>query len=218
MDKQTSKFVETILEWWKSNKRLFPWRNTSDPYFILVTEILLRKTTSKQVNSIYAEFFREYPTVEALFIADNEKLKNLISSLGLSNQRTDQLSKLSKVIIDEHEGRVPSEYSQLLDLPGVGRYVAGAVMCQSYNEDKAMVDTNVIRVIVRYFDFKSDKSDPSTDSRLWDFVKYLIPKGKCKELNLGIIDFASSICLPIKPKCSIGPLNGYCEFKRKTIK
>lgn len=217
MDKKSLKFVETILTWWNTNKRPLPWRNTKDPYIILVTEILLRKTTATQVNSIFYEFFDEYPTLKDLSHSDSKKLKKLISSLGLSNQRTEQLLKLSNVIIEMYDGNVPSNYSQLLDLPGVGRYVAGAVMCQSYYKDESMVDTNVIRVIGRYFDFKSEKTDPSTDSKLWDFTKSLIPEGKCKELNLGIIDFANAICISKVPKCPICPLRIYCSYYKKNL-
>ncbi|MBF4473928.1 hypothetical protein [Methanobacterium formicicum] len=215
MDKIAHIFVETIIKWWKNEKRWFPWRYTEEPYFILVTEVLLRKTTAKQVNSLYNEFFTEYPTFKSLSCANRDKLKKLIAPLGLSNQRSGQLIKLSKVILEEHGGKVPSDYSKLLNLPGVGRYAAGAVMCQCYMQDEAMVDRNVIRVIGRYFNFKSDKKDPSTDLKLWDFTKYLIPIGKCKEFNLGVMDFANAICRAKNPKCSECLLSEFCEYNQE---
>lgn len=212
MDHETLEFIECILNWWETNRRVYPWRKTSEPYIILITEILLRKTTATHVNSIYDSFFLKYPTIEKLAKTDKDSLKETILSLGLSNQRSEQLLKLSKTIVEEYNGKIPREYEDILNLPGVGKYTAGALMCVSYKSDEAMVDTNVVRVVGRYFDFKSDKKEVHTDVNLWDFVRYLIPKGRCKEFNLGIIDFANSICLPRIPKCKKCPLNNLCKF------
>lgn len=205
-------FQESILKWWDTNRRDYPWRKTSDPYIILITEILLRKTTATHVNSIYEKFFTKYPTIEKLADAKKESLKQSIESLGLASQRTEQLLKLSKIIVEEYGGEIPNKYEYILNLPGVGRYTAGALMCIAYKSDEAMVDTNVVRVVGRYFDFKSKKKQVYTDIKLWDFVKKLIPKGKCREFNLGIIDFANEICLPKIPRCGRCPLNLHCKY------
>ena len=205
-------FVDTIIEWWQENKRDYPWRKTRDPYRTLLTEILLRKTTATHVNSIYIEFFDKYPDIDALSKANIETLKKLITPLGLANQRSNQILKLVKTITGDLGGKIPTECDKLLELPGVGRYTAGAVMCVSYSKDEAMVDTNAVRVIGRYFDFKSKTKTPYTDPELWGFVKKLIPKGKCKEFNLGVIDFANAICLAKIPKCQKCPLKNQCNY------
>lgn len=205
-------FQKTILRWWNEKRRNYPWRKTSDPYLTLITEILLRKTTATHVNSIYNTFFKSYPTIQSLATATKKEIKELITPLGLANQRSEQLSKLANTIINKHSGQIPKTYAELLDLPGVGRYTAGAVMCVAHKQDEAMVDTNVVRVMVRYFGFQSGKKTPYTDPKLWEFVKDLIPKGKCKEFNLGIMDFANAICLPKIPKCNDCPLNKSCKF------
>lgn len=212
MDKKSDKFVNNILEWFKQNKRDFAWRNIDDPYRILISEILLRKTTSTHVNSLYHKFFEQYPNIKSLSNANSNELNELVTPLGLANQRTNQILKLSKAINADFEGEIPDKFENLLNLPGVGKYTAGAVMCIAFNQDEAMVDTNAVRVISRYFSFKSTKKEPYTDPILWDFVKKLIPKGKCKQFNLGIIDFAHMVCLPRIPKCPKCPLNKDCDF------
>jgi len=212
-------FSKYILNIYKTQGRNFPWRRTKNPYKILLTEILLRRTTSTQVNSIYYEFFDKYPTIKSLAMAKKKELKRLIQCLGLSKQRSEQIMKMANVIMEQHGGVIPKSYDELIELPGVGMYTVGGFLCIVCNKDVSMVDTNVIRVITRYFNVKSAKSEIWTDKKIWKFVKELIPNGKCKEFNLGLIDFANAICIPKKPRCEKCGLNDKCyffqHFKRK---
>lgn len=205
-------FINYILSYYQSHGREFPWRKTKNPYKIFLTEILLRKTTSTQVKTIYPEFFSKYPNIESLASANEKELENLIKCLGLSKQRSAQMIKLSKIILERYGGFIPKNYNELIALPGVGMYTAGGFLCLACNEDVSMVDTNVIRVISRYFNFKSKKKAIANDRKIWMFVKDLIPNGKCKEFNLGLIDFASAICKPNKPECEKCSLNVKCCF------
>lgn len=206
------KFVEHILNFYNTQGRDFPWRKISDPYKIFLTEILLRKTTSKQVNSIYVKFFSEYPTIDSLALAEENELENSIKCLGLSKQRSKQMIKLANIITKQYGGLIPKNYNELIKLPGVGMYTAGGVLCLVYNKDVSMVDTNVIRVISRYFNFRSTKKDISTDKNIWEFVKDMVPPGKCKEFNFGLIDFAGIICRQKDPHCKKCGLNDKCHF------
>jgi len=212
MDKKTSKFIITILNWWNTNKRNLPWRNTSDPYKIIISEILLRKTTATHAKMAYDNFFDKYPTVFELAEADINELKEIIKPLGLVNQRSGQIIALSKKVVEDYGGEIPRETKLLLELPGVGKYTCAGVMCIAYQKDEPMVDTNFVRVIGRYFDFKSEKKYAYTDIKLWDFVREMIPKGKCKEFNLGLIDFSSAICIPKFPRCPKCTLKGNCSY------
>lgn len=212
LDKKTTVFVKTILNHWENCRREFPWRKTKNPYYILVTEILLRKTTASQVDKIYAQFFDKYPNPDFLANADHDEIKKLLKPLGFVNKRSEGLIKLSKQIKENYDGIIPNDSSKLMKLYGVGKYTSGGVMCLAYNIDSAMVDTNVIRVIERYFNFKSSKKRPRDDEKLWYFVKNMIPKGKCKEFNLGLIDFASSLCTSKNPKCIRCELKNSCDF------
>lgn len=210
--KVKKKFSTFILDFYNSHGRDFPWRQTKNPYKILLTEILLRRTTSIQVNSIYKEFFDQYPTIKSLSLAKKEDLETVIKCLGLSKQRSVQMIRLANVIMEQHGGVIPKSYDELIELPAVGMYTAGGFLCLAGGENVSMVDTNVVRVVSRYFNFKSTKTESWTDKKLWKFVKDLIPKGKCREFNLGIIDFANAICIPKKPRCDVCKLNNECYY------
>ena len=212
MDKKTSKFIEITLMWWKNNRRDFPWRHTSDPYKTVITEILLRKTTATHVNMVYDIFFNKFPTIHKLAKADINKLKDIIKPLGLVNQRSGQIMQLAKMIMIEYGGEIPDSPELLMKLPGVGEYTTAGVMCISYKKDEPMVDTNFVRVIGRYFGFKSEKKYVYTDPKLWDFVRSIIPGGMCKEFNLGLFDFSNAICIPKNPRCDKCPLNINCCY------
>lgn len=205
-------FTQVILNHWKNNQREFPWRNTNDPYVILITEVLLRKTTASHVNSIHHEFFKKYPSIYALANSNIRDLKKLIKPLGLSNQRSEQLIKLAKIIVSNYGGEIPTNFLELVKLPGVGRYTSSGVMCNAFKKDYAMVDNNVVKIVSRYFGYEFQKNPPYTDPQLWEFVESLIPKGKCREFNLGLIDFVSEICKTKKPRCKICKLKNQCIF------
>jgi A/G-specific adenine glycosylase len=218
MDSEAKKeFVKTILCWWEKNRRDLPWRHTKEPYLTLITEILLRKTTATHVNSIYQKFFEKYPTIQKLAGCEKKELKNIITPLGLAEQRSEQLIKLAKTVIADYNGKIPEKRSDLLKLPGVGNYTAAAVSCISYGQDTSTVDTNFVRVIGRFFNFKSEKKSVYMDKKLWDFVTGMIPKGKCKEFNLGLIDFASAVCIPKNPRCSECNMKECCIYFNKQV-
>ncbi len=209
------RFADQIISFYERCGRNFPWRKTRDPYVILVSEIMLRKTTAQQVSALFEKFFSKYPTLEDLAKADTNELKNLLRPLGMEHRRSEQLIKLAKILVEKHGGKVPTSVMDLMTLPGVGRYAASAVACLAYEKDEAMVDTNVVRVVTRYFGFKAKRKRPREDPTLWEFVKTLIPPGRCREFNLGLLDFASSICTARNPKCGECPLNVDCNFYQK---
>lgn len=211
MDK-TQIFVKFILSWWETDRRDFPWRKTTDAYRLLITEVMLRKTTAKQVSFIYSKFFKKYSTITELAEAELEELETILYPLGMEKKRSKELSKIAKIIVKEYNGKIPSEIDKLMELYGVGRYTASGVLCQAYKIDQPMVDTNVVRVIGRYFGFKSSKKRARDDPELWSFTENLIPEGKCKEFNLGLIDFAGYICNSRSPKCDLCKLSRYCTY------
>jgi len=208
-------FADRLLAWWAENKRSFPWRKTNDPYEVLVAEVLLRKTTSRQVNKIYRKFLSEFPTPVRLAGARVGQIKKLIEPLGMEHKRAFLLKKLGEEIAVRHRGRVPSRAEELLGLPGVGRYAAHAVLCLAYGRGAAMVDTNVTRVVTRFFGFKSTKARPKDDPSLWSFVESLIPPGRAREFNLALLDFAAKVCTARKPRCRECILRDLCYFRRE---
>ena len=200
------KFVSILLEWRAHNQPKLPWRKTSDPYKILVSELLLRKTTRQQVSKIYEQFFLKYPDIQALSKALVKSIENTIVSLGMEHIRATALKKIAEIISEEHGGRIPDERRSLMKLPHVGPYIANAVLCFAYGADAPLLDTNVIRVISRVFSLKSARKRARDDPKMWDAVHRLMPKGKSRDFNLALLDFAALVCLPRKPKCPICPI------------
>jgi len=130
----------------------------------------------------------------------------------MEHKRAVLLKKLANELLKNHGGAIPASQDDLLKLPGVGRYSANAVLCFAYGKDAPLVDVNAIRVFQRVFSVKSQKRRIKDDTTFWEFVAETIPKGKAREFNLAIIDFAHEVCRPKKPKCAICPLCVICIF------
>ncbi len=209
-------FAEKLLEWWERNKRIFPWLLTNDPYKILVAELLLRKTTAGQVAKMYNEFLSKYPHPASLAEADEDELAEVLKPLGMYRVRAKLFKKLGNILVVRYGGHIPSSKSELMKLPGVKEYVANAVLCFAYNKDLPLVDTNAIRVAQRVFGVKSSRKRARNDPKIWRFMAELLPKGRAKEFNWAVIDFASLICTARKPNCTACPLASLCMWPDKS--
>lgn len=205
-------FSNRLLEWWEKNKRDFSWRYTKDSYAVLIAEMLLRKTTAIQVERIYNLFISKYSCPEALSNADESEIKDLLKPLGMEYCRATLFIKLGKALVERYKGNIPAKAEELFQLPGVGLYATNAVLSFSYGQDVPMVDTNLVRLIKRVFNFKSSKVRARNDSKLLEFAYSLMPVGRSKEFNLAILDFAGTICKSRNPKCNICPLVSICTF------
>jgi len=211
-------FSKHLLTWWHKSKRDFQWRHTNDPYSILIVEMLLRKTTAQQVNGVYEALISKYPDVKSLSEADEDELRDMIKCLGIEHKRAKLLKEVSTVILKNYNGVIPSAQKELLELPGIGLYAANAILSFSHGQDVPMVDTNFVRVIKRVFDFKSSRARARDDKRVWEFAETLVPKGRGKEFNLAVIDFAASVCQARAPKCEVCPLTSICVFFRDDLR
>ena len=206
------KFTLKLLAWWDPSSFDYPWRKTSDPYKILISEFMLRKTTRNQVKRIYEDFFRKYPSIKALHGADVESIKNTIRSLGMEHFKAVALKELAEIVVKEYDKKIPEERRLLEKLPGVGAYIANAVLCLAYGKNVPLLDTNTVRVLKRVFSLMSTRKRVRDDPKMWEFVSSLIPKNRARNFNLAVLDFAATICLPKKPKCSICPLLAICDY------
>lgn len=204
-------FSQRLLAWFSSHARDFPWRNETDPYRILVAEKLLQQTTYGHVLKVYDAFFKKFPNVQSLSQAEVLDIEGTIRRLGFQRQRAKQLKKLAFMVSSEYKGRIPSNKEDLLKLSGIGSYVANAVLCFAFNRDEPIVDMNVRRVIRRYFGWKKVKG-----AEIEERLRRLIPKGKAKQFNWGIIDFSALICSR-KPKCKKCFLTDLCSYFQRQI-
>lgn len=187
MDKNT--FVEKVTAFYEEEGRTFPWRRTDDPYRILVSEILLQQTNAEQVEEVYSEFFEKYPRPEALASAGREDIIDVIGVLGL-HYRADRLKQIAEDLVEQHGGQIPAELEELLELHGVGNYVANAVLCFGFDQPRPLVDVNVARVLSEVFDLEL-KDRPRQDKELWAFAEELVPEKKFKEYNWGLLDIGA---------------------------
>lgn len=198
-------FRSDLLSWAVDNLRTFPWRETADPYEILIAEILLQKTAAEKVEPVYRDFLSKYPSLDKLAEADRDELADIIYSLGFQNQRSKALVSIGQALSGSG---VPNDAERLLELPYVGRYAANATLCFAFGEPRPIVDANVVRVYNRIFDTDFDYSDEAT----WQFAEKVLPEADAQEFNLAILDFAAEICAPKTPNCEECFFTEQCSY------
>lgn len=196
-------FRRQIRNWFGQNKRRFAWRETEDPYCILVAEILLQQTDAGKVSLVYPEFIQRYPDAPGLAKAEPEDLREFISKIGL-NYRARRLVDIARDINDKFAWRIPNSEAELMMLPGVGRYIADAVLSAAFGMRTAIVDTNIVRILERFFGMRSRRSRARTDPEFWNIAHSLLPRkpADCRDWNYALIDFCSLVCTHYNPKCS----------------
>jgi A/G-specific adenine glycosylase len=206
--KEIAWFQKQLLAWVENNLRDYPWRRTTDPYSILVAEFLLQRTDADTVAPIYEAFLTEYPTVERLAIADVEDIAKLLQPLGLFF-RAERLSRTARIIKDKYGGKVPQSEGELLKLPGIGKYTARAILSQAFDKPAAVLDTNVVRIIERFFGIKGGRVK-SRCNILWNAAETVAPDKEVGRWNLTLLDLGAKICTARNPKCDVCPLYQRC--------
>jgi A/G-specific adenine glycosylase len=207
-----AEFQRLLLCWWRYNMSEFPWRRTSDPYRILIAEILLRKTSRAQAAMVYESLIQRWPSPSDLARASEDELRDCLLPLGMENTRAKLLVELGQAVVDRFGGEIPDNLDNLMTIPGVGPYTAGAVLCLAYRQDQPMVDTNTARIIQRVFGYPSPKARPRDDRILWRLAADLIPKGRARDYNLALIDLAGATCRARKPACPVCPVRKVCVY------
>jgi A/G-specific adenine glycosylase len=213
MIKDASSFTETLLLWWSTNKRHFPWRETNNAYDILVAEILLHRTKAAQVAKLYPEFLSAFPTPRSLADGAPDTIEKILKPLGL-HWRTKLIHYMSKEIIEKFNGKIPQEKNLLISLPGVSDYISSAVMCFAYNYNVPLLDTNTVRVIGRFLGIKiNDGSRRNNQFRKAYSQLFDQTKATPREFAFAIIDFAALVCLPLTPLCNKCVVGSNCMYK-----
>ena len=201
-------FQRRLLAWYRVHQRELPWRETNDPYKILVSEVMLQQTQVDRVMPKYRQFLKRYPTVAALARAKTGELKQVWYPLGY-NVRPLRLKRIAQRAMRDHHGKIPDSYDGLLAMDGIGRYTAGAVLSFAFKQDAPILDTNVARLLLRYFKVKAAKRGAEV-RRLWQLAEAVIPSGKGPVINQALMDFGALICTARAPKCGICTLRRTC--------
>lgn len=209
--------VEPLLQWYKEHARVLPWRENSDPYRVWVSEIMLQQTRVEAVIAYYQRFMENFPNIEILAVAPEEKVMKLWEGLGYYS-RARNLKKAAEVISEQYKGKFPEEYSEILKLPGIGKYTAGAISSIAFGKPCSAVDGNVLRVITRLEENDTDIKDEKFKKQIGEKLEAIYPVGCCSEFTQSLMELGATVCVPNgEPKCEECPLKRGCSaYKNNT--
>lgn len=206
-----SKLPAPLLDWYAKNRRVLPWREEVSPYRTWVSEIMLQQTRVTAVLPYFANFMAAYPTVHDLAAADDGELMRLWQGLGYYS-RARNLKRAARLIVENFGGQFPDTYKDLLTLPGVGDYTAGAILSIAMGQTVPAVDGNVLRVISRVCAYGGDITDPKNRKQLRDAVAEILPPGHAGTFNQAMMDLGATVCLPHgAPLCHFCPFSDFCS-------
>jgi A/G-specific adenine glycosylase len=206
-------FRTELARWGRSHRRSFPWRETGDPFRVLVTEVLLQRSRGRTVASVYERLFERWPSANELARARVDSIAALIRPIGLV-RRAGTLRSLARAVTEL--GGVPRTLQGLLELPGVGPYAANATLAVGFGQRVAVVDGVTARVYRRYFGLEG-YAPASTDPDLWNLVREVMPRRNVREWNWAVLDLAAAICLPKIPRCDRCPLQARCAWSHDAL-
>lgn len=202
-------FTHQLLNWYKKHKRSLPWRTTTNPYYIWLSEIILQQTRIEQGLPYYEAFTTKFPTLKDLATADEDAVLKLWQGLGYYS-RARNLHFTAQYIYNELHGVFPKSYAEIIKLKGIGPYTAAAIASFAYKEPVAVVDGNVFRVLARFFGIYDDIAVTKTRAVFQNLANELISTKHPDLFNHAIMDFGATVCLPANPKCEICIFNDNC--------
>ena len=203
--------VAPLLTWYSQNARVLPWRENTDPYRVWVSEIMLQQTQVDTVIPYYNRFLQQLPTIKALAEADESQLLKLWEGLGYYS-RARNLQKAAKVIMEKHGGRFPTEPADMLALPGIGAYTAGAIASICFEQPTPAVDGNVLRVIARLTGSDADIALPQVKTSITDMLRAIYPDCRRGDFTQSLMELGATVCLPNgAPKCGDCPVRDRCR-------
>lgn len=205
-----------LRAWYAGGHRDLPWRRDRDPYRVLVSEMMLVQTTVAAVIPYFERFLAQFPTVEALANADEAEVLKAWEGLGYY-RRARQLHAAAKVIAGQHAGLVPDDLEALLALPGIGRYIAGAVLSFAFDRPAPIVEANTQRVLARLLAWTEDLAKPQTQKRLWTAADRLVPEVEPGEFNQAFMELGATVCTVREPRCLVCPIAAECLARAEGI-
>ena len=212
LDRAQKPVSDALLKWWTTHQRSYPWRETKDPYRILIAEALLHRTRADQVYRVYGDFMRRYPTIVDLASAKPREVLEVLRPLGL-RWRTRKMLAMAKVIHSQFHDEIPRNLDQLKSLPGVSDYIAAAVQCFAFGVPTTILDTNTVRVTGRISGTPiSDSARRKAEFRI--LYSSLQDASRARDFNLAMLDLAALLCKPSHPECQLCPLLAYCQYGR----
>lgn len=200
---------KSLLEWFYLNKRPLPWRNDYIPYHVWIAEVMMQQTQMERGVAYYLRWIKKFPTVNSVGYAPEEQLLSAWEGLGYY-KRVKHLQAAARAIMDKHNGIFPQDYTDILKLPGIGPYTAGAIASTAFNQPVPCIDGNVERVLTRLFDIDTPTKKEPAKSQIYTLTKQLIPQGLARDFNQALMEFGALLCRK-KPLCMICPISQLCK-------
>jgi len=209
--------TQILGQWYDANQRSLPWRETTNPYFIWLSEIILQQTRVDQGTPYYLRFIKNYPKVEDLATAQQDDVLKLWQGLGYYS-RARNVHFTANYISNDLHGQFPSSYAELIKLKGIGKYTASAIASIAFNEPVATVDGNVVRVVSRLFAISEDVTTKNAIIKIESITSSLLNPLDPGKHNQAVMEFGATHCTPVNPSCLECPLNTHCQaFKLKVV-
>jgi A/G-specific adenine glycosylase len=205
--------TQALLDWYGKQRRPLPWRATRDPYCIWVSEVMLQQTQVATVIGFYERWLRHFPDVEALAAADTEDVLRAWEGLGYYS-RARNLQRAAQHVVKRYDGKLPASVAELLELPGIGRYSAGAIASIAFALDEPAIDGNIVRVLTRLFALPGDPKRAPLAGRLWQLARELLPSGRAGDFNQALMELGATCCTPRAPTCAVCPVRAHCQALR----
>ena len=202
-------FRRRLLQWYRRNGRDLPWRRTTDPYRILVSEVMLQQTQVERVLPKYEEWLARYPTLQALAGAPEHEVAETWRPLGY-NVRPRRLHAIARESVANYGGMLPSDEQTLRSFKGIGEYTAGAVLSFAFGKRAAILDTNVARVLFRVFVGRGNPKAHTMRRHLWEVSRTVLPRRHVFDFNQALMDFGATLCTARKPGCLLCPMQRDC--------
>ena len=209
--------TKQLLDWYSLNKRDLPWRHTKNPYFIWISEIMLQQTRVEAVKVYYERFIKRLPDITELASIEEDELLKLWEGLGYYS-RVRNMQKCAKILVEKGYDNLPSTYQELIALPGIGRYTAGAILSIAFNQSIPAIDGNVYRIISRFYVLEESISKASSYAYYATYINRIIPIAYSSDFTQSCMDLGSLICIPKNPRCGECPLKEKCQaFLQKRV-
>ena len=210
------KLQKKLLRWYLIHRRELPWRRAKDPYSVWVSEVMLQQTQVQTVIPYYLKFLKSFPTIERLAKANLQRLLGVWAGLGYYS-RARNLRQAARKIIQDYDGKFPETYRELLALPGIGRYTAGAILSIAFDQPYPALDGNATRVLARLFKLRGDPKSPGLQARLWKCAQELIPQSDPGDFNQALMELGATLCFPRRPACLLCPWQAECLARRDGV-
>lgn len=204
-------FAESLLAWFAEQKRDLPWRRTQDPYAIWVSEVMLQQTRVEVVRDYFHRFLRRFPTLESLAEAPSEDVMQAWQGLGYYS-RGRRLQEGARTVVSSG-GALPESADELLKIPGIGPYTAGAIASIAFGERVPAVDGNVVRVLTRQFAIAGDPQKQPQKNTITKLAAELVPEGGAGDYNQALMELGATVCTPRKPLCELCPVREGCQAR-----